>query len=340
VIRRTLSLLIFGAGLGWLALILLARSGASQQRWPLELLDTFAPYAFAPLLALGPLALLLRSRALFALGAVALVAFGLQFGHLFLPRPAIAAGSGPSLRVLTNNVLGTRNDARALAELVRVEQPDVIVLQELTEDFAADFRRRTGDAYPYRALDQLGDGNDGSGTFSRLPILEARTFRVVPDGNYFQRLRLDLGGASLTLFNAHPASPGLRTQNPPGPIPRMVRGFGSPTREEELRWLFRETEKLSGPYILAGDFNVAAGSRPYRQFPARWRDAFAQAGWGFGHTFPTRYPLHARWLTITIPLVRIDYILTSPELTASRAWVPWIEGSDHLPVMAELHLVR
>jgi endonuclease/exonuclease/phosphatase family metal-dependent hydrolase len=102
--------------------------------------------------------------------------------------------------------------------------------------------------------------------------------------------------------------------------------------------LIAETANLREPYILAGDFNLAAGSRPHRQLPDDWHDAFGEQGWGFGHTFPTRIANWNRRLSIHIPLVRIDYILSSPDLAPVRAWVPNLKGSDHLPVFADLRL--
>lgn len=338
--RRVLSRLLFVLALAWLLLLVGVRLGDRPRPWPFELLDTLWLVALAPLVALGPLAILLRSRALVGLLVAALLLFAQQYGRLFLPGPAAAAPAGPSVRLLTYNVRGVYNDARGLVAVARSEQPDVIVVQELTRPFAAELARQLGDVYPYRATTDLGPTNDGGGVLSRVPILEAKAFEVVEGGNPFQRLRLEVGGESVTLFNVHTESPRLRTRNPPGPIPPIVRGFGSPEREQELEWLIRETARVDGPYILAGDFNLAADSRPYRQFPDRWRDAFAERGQGFGYTFPTRYNLWRGRIAVRAPLVRIDYILTSDGLAASRAWVPWAEGSDHLPVMAELYLSR
>ena len=336
--RRALSGLVFLFATGWLLLLVFVRWGDRPRPWPIELLDTFWLGALALLLALGPLALLLRSRALLGLLLATWLVFAQQYGHLFLPSPVIAAPEGPGFRLLTYNVLGTKNDARGLVELARAEQPDVIVLQELTTSFAEDLQRQLGDSYPYRATTDLGPTNDGGGVLSRVPIIESKPFRISDDGNAFQRLRLRINDRTVTLFNVHTESPQLRTRNPPGLIPPIVRGFGSPDRDAELDWLIHETAGLLEPYILAGDFNLAAGSRPYRHFPARWHDAFAERGQGFGHTFPTRYSLWSGRIRVTAPVVRIDYILTSPDLSASRAWVPWADGSDHLPVMAELHL--
>lgn len=336
--RTFLSRLLFVLALGWLLVLVGVRLGDRPRPWPIELLDTLWLEALAPLVALGPLALLLRSRALAGLLIAAALLFGQQYGRLFLPSPASAAPAGPSVRLLTYNVLGAYNDPRGLVAVAASEQPDVIVVQELTRPFADDLLRQLGNDYPYRAMTRIGRTNDGGGVFSRVPIRDAQVFEVVEDGNEFQRLRLEIDGRSVTLFNVHAESPRLRTRNPPGPIPPIVRGFGSPGREQELQWLIRETAKLDGPYILAGDFNLSAGSRPYRQFPDAWHDAFAERGQGFGLTFPTRYHTWGGRISVGLPLVRIDYILHSDGLTTGRAWVPRAEGSDHLPVMAELYL--
>src|SRR5207244_4413427 len=86
--------------------------------------------------------------------------------------------------------------------------------------------------------------------------------------------------------------------------------FNTQHRDSELRWLIDKTAMQEGPYVLAGDFNIAAGSYGNRSFPSRWRDAYAAAGRGFGHTFPA--PSHENSRLIPFPLIRIDYVLGSP----------------------------
>jgi endonuclease/exonuclease/phosphatase (EEP) superfamily protein YafD len=336
--RRLLTCSIAAGGLLWLLVLAAIRLGRTSRPWPLEVLDTFALYAFAPFLALGLAALLLRSRLLVGVVLLAGVLFWQEFGHVFLPGPAIAAPAGPSLRVLTYNVLVTNKHAGALAELVRAEQPDVVVLQELSSPFAEDLTRRLGGDYPYRDLVGVSATTDGAGTFSRLPLLDVAGFRLSREGNPFQRVHLELDGREIVLYNVHLATPRIQLRNPPGPIPRILSGFVASTREQELRRLIDETAGVTQPLILAGDFNLAAGSRPYRSFPASWRDAYAERGWGFGHTFPTHYRLWWSKISISVPLIRIDYVLSSPEITPLRARVAWIDGSDHLPLLAELQL--
>jgi endonuclease/exonuclease/phosphatase (EEP) superfamily protein YafD len=337
MLRLTLTIGLFLGGLTWLLVLAVVRLGETRRPWPIELLDTFALYAFAPFVALAFAALILRSRSLLGLLLAAALLFGQQYGHYFAPRAALAAADRPTARVLTYNILARNRDAGPLAELVQVARPDVIVLQELSAPYVDDLERRLGRAYPHSALSDVRSGS-GGGVFSRLPILEEREFKLSDDGHAVQHVRLRLGDHTISLFNVHLDTPSLRVTNPPGPVPPIVRGYGSPEREEELERLIDATARLDEPFILAGDFNLAAGSRPYRRFPDRWRDAFAERGWGLGHTFPTHYSTWRGRLVVPIPLVRIDYILSSPDLLPAHARVPRIEGSDHLPVLADLQL--
>ena len=334
-----LTALLFAGGLGWLLLLAIARWGTWQRPWPIEVLDTFALYAFVPLAGLLPAAILLRSRRLLALAVAAILFFVQQFGHAFLPPRAAAPTDGAVLRVLTYNVYGANRDAGPLAELIRSVDPDVVVLQELREGYAADLIRRVGKDYPFRITAALTTPNDGSGTFSRVPIADASAFQLGDNGNAFQHVRLRLDEREISLVNVHLASPEVPTSAWQRRLPRL-RGFPTERRDRELGWLISQADRLSVPFVLAGDFNMSAGSRPYRQLPADWHDAFEEQGWGFGHTFPSsRTPWRMRF-PLRFPLIRIDYILSSPELVPTRAWVSELDGSDHLPVVAELRLAR
>ena len=336
-LRGSLVVLLWASGLAWLLLLAFSRWGTSPRPWPIELLDTFALYAFAPLLALVPAALLLRSRALAALALAVGLFFLLQFGSRLVPKPAVASPSDAGLRVLTYNVYGRNDDAAPLAELIRSVAPYVVLLQEVRRGYAADLIRRIGSDYPFRILAATETSNDGSGTFSRLPIIDAQAFQLGEHSNAFQHLRLGVGEREIALFNVHLASPDVRAREVRGRVP-LVRAFDSRRRDLELDWLIAETERLSIPFVLAGDFNTSDGSRPYRAFSGRWRDAFGERGWGFGHTFPARRTPWSVPFPIRFPLIRIDYILSSQELAPSRAWVPRLAGSDHFPVVAELYL--
>jgi endonuclease/exonuclease/phosphatase family metal-dependent hydrolase len=213
----------------------------------------------------------------------------------------------------------------------------VVLFQEVTTTFAREFDRQMKDTYPFYVTAGTGPDHFGSGTWSRLPLGEVVPIKPSPRGNTMHRVLLYAGGAPIWLYNVHLANP--TGENREDGQLAMLRRFDGTFRNAELDWLIDQTADLDGPYILAGDFNSAAGSEPYRRFPPSWHDAYAQAGRGFGHTFPS--PAHedpSSWLWPFEPFVRIDYVLTSPTILPVRAWTRPLEVSDHLTVIADLAL--
>jgi endonuclease/exonuclease/phosphatase family metal-dependent hydrolase len=84
---------------------------------------------------------------------------------------------------------------------------------------------------------------------------------------------------------------------------------------------------------------------PYRMLTnSGLRDAWLEAGFGLGHTFPgNKSPGTSRTHIgdVYIPewLVRIDYIFVTPEWNVSSAYIARTDGySDHRPVVAILHM--
>ena len=343
--RRLFTISISLSGLGLLALLSFVRLGSWTPRWWLDSLDTFALYAFVPFVGTLGLAIVLRSRILTVLTIGAAVLFGQQFGmqtigSLGLLAPAAAEAASPlaSIRVLALNVHASYEGPEPLAELLARWQPDVVVLQEVSGQFAELVDTAIGEQYPFSIAAGLMTGSEGSATWSRLPLDEADEFRLNEDGNVLHRVRVSTAADTVWIYNVHLSNPtGL--DNGDGRF-SAFRRFQAGERDRELRLLTEQMSGLREPFILAGDFNTASGSRAYRGFPDGWRDAFAEAGQGFGHTYPT--PAHEQdgddWLQIPLPLLRIDYILASSELRPVRAWTQEILGSDHLAVIADIGL--
>jgi vancomycin resistance protein VanJ len=87
-----------------------------------------------------------------------------------------------------------------------------------------------------------------------------------------------------------------------------------------------------------GDLNATPTHQVYHLLSAHLSDAFREAGWGLGHTYPASgEPL---WGVRQFRrLVRIDHIFHSEQWRAEAAWVgEWDGSSDHLPVIAQLKL--
>jgi endonuclease/exonuclease/phosphatase family metal-dependent hydrolase len=122
-----------------------------------------------------------------------------------------------------------------------------------------------------------------------------------------------------------------------------------------LDWTVRERERQARtiaafaaahpiPLIVLGDFNAGDLSSAYGIVTRTLRDAWREAGWGAGNTFPgADSPGSSRRIVAGIPapmwLVRIDYVFHSDHWRAVSAWIgPWDGFSDHRPVAARLAL--
>jgi vancomycin resistance protein VanJ len=341
-IRRTIVTLTFLAGLGLLVLLLSVRLTRPIAWWPLQALDTLAFFGFAPFLLVAAVALLARSRVLGLLTVAAILFFAEQFGAPLVSAaglsgpPAVTASSDRArVRILTLNLHAPNDSPVPFADLVRAADPDVVVFQEVTSPFVQDFDRLLGDVYVYSATAGNGPNQRGSGTWSRLPLGEREALQLGTRGNVMHRVQLLTDAGPTWLYNVHLANPTGESRED-GKL-AMLRRWDSTLRDAELEWLLDQTDSQDGPYILAGDFNSAAGSAAYRQLPPSWRDAYALAGRGFGNTYPS--PAHEDPhdpLRLLMPMIRIDYILASPGIVPVRAWTLSLADSDHLAVVAEL----
>jgi vancomycin resistance protein VanJ len=140
----------------------------------------------------------------------------------------------------------------------------------------------------------------------------------------------DIDFYSVHLLSPHLGLSAVLDQN------TILRPSDSTVLEGEIDQRWRESEDAqamvsasSGSPILAGDFNLPADSAIYRRYWSGYRDAFAEAGLGFGYT---EWP-KMRKLSFGI---RIDHVLTGAGWRCRRCWVGPDVGSDHLPLLADI----
>ena len=307
-----------------------ARPRAGELTGLLELVNNFAPWWYAPVPAMVLTGLGLRSRALTLAGLASAAAFGMTWGPLFAPRAETAAASGPSLTVMTLNVLYENPKHAELAAAIEAEDPDVVALQELEEDAAADLAQALGTRYPYRALHPARES--GAGVLSRYPLRDVEVIQLSDGKHLVQRLAVDAPGGPLTLFNIQlPLPRFVWSEQRLGPL-RLPIGYDSEPRSAEIRRLTDLVDGTAGPVLVMGDFNMTEYSPDYRRMRARLGDAYRAVGQGFGHTFP-RFGSFPRRLPAPWPVLRLDYVWHSAELRPLAAHVGPSGRSDHHPVV-------
>jgi vancomycin resistance protein VanJ len=330
--------IVVAVGNGYAALLLLLlvlqRTPLASQWW-LRLGGDFLPFWFLPLLVLAPVVLLVsRSRAARALICVPCLVFVLLYGDRFLHHPAAASSAHPeaTLTVMTYNV--TRGDPgrEEILSIIEGEDADVVALQEVPPK-VAEAVSGLSDRYPYQALHPTSKGYAGCAVLSRFPISGDQAFSLVEGMHLSQRLVLDVGGERVHFFNVHLQPPRLPGEVRLASLLLVPSYYDTMIQDRELARLLEELAALEGSVVVAGDFNMTDQSAGYRRVATELGDAFREAGWGFGHTYPD---VEVRSVPTPFPLVRIDYVFHSRDMTALRAHVGDRGGPNHRYLVAEL----
>jgi endonuclease/exonuclease/phosphatase (EEP) superfamily protein YafD len=94
---------------------------------------------------------------------------------------------------------------------------------------------------------------------------------------------------------------------------------------------------LGGPVIVMGDFNLGDQTKAYTSLSRVLDDAYREAGWGFGFTFP--YRLRMGRTMVPGPLVCLNYVFYSDHFYAEQARVVCSGASDHCHLVAQLAIV-
>ena len=136
--------------------------------------------------------------------------------------------------------------------------------------------------------------------------------------------------------------PWLRISKKLGFIRIPVYKYG--LRSPEIQDLVQRVDRETLPVIVAGDFNMTDETQDYDRVQKVMQDSFRKSGWGFGFTWPQGWELkflvkRSNW-RLNYPVCRIDYIWYSKHWGAKSSSVLEATESDHLPIAAELFLLK
>ncbi|MFD2768120.1 endonuclease/exonuclease/phosphatase family protein [Micromonospora eburnea] len=290
---------------------------AGSDRGPLVQAVAFTPYVAAGSLLPLVLALALRRWAAAVVAALTALALIGAVAPRAVAAPQPAAG-GPTLRLLTANLLKGSADPARLIDLVRTQRVDVLTVQEFTPEIAAELDRLGLAALlPHRVLNPEV-GTTGSGLYARFPLDE---------GGFRRNRGFGFTQAYGTL--AVPGAPPVRVESAHPAAPYAVNVV--PDWRTDLRGQPPATPRgrLS---ILAGDFNATLDHAPLRNLiDTGYADAADAAGAGLAGTW-------GPYDGDPIPPVTIDHVLVDRRIAVRAVKVRPVPGSDHRAVLAELRL--
>jgi len=256
-------------------------------------------------------------------------AVSLTLGLIALAGCATDNPAKPSpFRVMTYNIhhgegLDGKVDLLRIAQLIREQGADIVALQEVDKgvertgrrDLPAELAALTGLTCVFSNNYHYQGGEYGNAVLTHFPVVRGTNsyFKMLhaTESRGIQQLVLNIHGRELAFLNTHLDAVG------PGDLERW-------SEVSEIETLIKPYRSL--PQLLCGDFNASPESRVARQLNEWFDDAWVLVGNGEGWTVPAENPRR-----------RIDYLWIAKDtsLVPLKAWVPKLNASDHLPVVAE-----
>ncbi|MFD2939685.1 endonuclease/exonuclease/phosphatase family protein [Flavobacterium notoginsengisoli] len=216
------------------------------------------------------------------------------------------------------------------------KDPDILCIQEYSNSAHLDLK-----VYPHRYI--FIDGKKiktGQAIFSKFPIIDEGKIVFPKSDNNVVYADIKRGKDVIRVYNMHlqsiKISPDVseisddidnvnqkKSQRIYG---RISKGF---TQQQEQAEIFKEhIKKCKYPIIICGDMNNSPFSYVYRSIKGKLKDAFEEAGEGFGATYKFKY----------YP-ARIDYIFTDSKMKVKQfESFSDFENSDHYPIMTRLSI--
>jgi endonuclease/exonuclease/phosphatase (EEP) superfamily protein YafD len=226
---------------------------------------------------------------------------------------AQAASGDTRVKLVMANVLSRNDEYERLFDLVDAEQPDVLVVLEVSPAWETALARLEA-SYPYRVV-EARPGNFGIALMSRLPLASSAVIASEPLGFPTIVASLDASGTDLGIVATHPM------------IPLGPNNYEA--RNVHLSELADLLQGMSGARLLAGDLNASMWDRSYRLLENRARLTNARQGHGIAPTWPTFLP---------IAMIPIDHVLVSEEVGVEAVRTGPGIGSDHLPLIVTITL--
>jgi vancomycin resistance protein VanJ len=228
---------------------------------------------------------------------------------------------------MTFNVHRDRAGDRNTVDAVGAAGADIVCLQEVTAAWEAALRERYATEYPY-SLFAPKENAGGLAVLSRFPLED---HGVVP-------IEGDLHPG--WVVHAIAPDPGVRMQLVVVHLRSLFNGsrdwisnyFASDRDHVREMHVFMGRAQPELPTIVLGDFNESPDGDAVRLLEGR----------GYRNALPAFRPGQYTWKGASIGHdMVIDHILVpTPSFDLLDAWVGRRGGSDHLPVVARIELVR
>ena len=210
-------------------------------------------------------------------------------------------------------------------DFIQQQSPDILVLQEFYQSPKISF------SYPYKYIKTKSKKSKfGLAIYSNYKIINSGSFDFEKSANNIIFADIIKDNDTIRIYNIHleslkinPNKEYFGEENNEKLFGRLQSTFKKQATQTE-QFLSHE-RKWHGKKIVCGDFNNTAFSWVYNKISQNKKDAFIEAGKGFGKTFDYPFPL------------RIDFILASNQIEINQFKTFSEKFSDHFPILARIN---
>jgi len=219
----------------------------------------------------------------------------------------------PRLKLTLVNIYRGNRAHEAFLRYIEVHPPDVIVVQEVTDNWACAIQSLR-ERCPFHEVLPREDGS-GIALYSRFPF--ERLPLALPEGDARPGIlvRLDIEGVTVSLLSIHPRAP--------------IRRGHFELRNAVMAAAATCLQHLPGPKICIGDLNTSMWSPFYQDFVKRTKLVSVREGFGILASWPT-------FMVLRGLMIPIDHCLVSSDIRVVAAEIAGRVGSDHFPLRVEL----
>lgn len=213
-----------------------------------------------------------------------------------------------------------------IESLIRENKPDILTIQEFSKKGDLTFD------YPYNFIKTKGEKNKfGMAIFSKYPIVNQGSLQLENTSNniIFADVRID--SDTVRIYNYHlqslkinPEEENFGEKDSKILVANLNEKFKDQAYQAE-KFLVHE-KQWKGKKIVCGDLNNTAYSWVYNKIRGDKKDAFLEAGNGFGKSFDFWFPM------------RIDFIFTDESTAINDFFVIDQKLSDHYPIVTTISL--
>jgi len=270
---------------------------------------------------------LLRLKKQFLLSTIIFI-IGVFFSPTFYKISGKNSSFNNDLKIMSYNVksfdLFKKDKNQNGYEFIAEKDPDVICIQEYYSSNKNNF------SFPHKYIKlHHGSNKYGMAIYSKLKIINSGSFDF-NTGNNIIYVDILKEKDTIRIYNAHleslrikPNEENFGQENSEKLIERVSNSFKEQAKQT-TQFLAHE-KQWKGKKIVCGDFNNTSYSWVYNQIVKDKKDAYIDAGKGFGKTFDYWFPM------------RIDFILTDESAIINKFKTFTDKHSDHFAILSQIN---